>query len=187
MLRFRSFSFKVVQRHTAASSSTRPCSTGQHLFTTGSPNPTCTNPFSRSTQAPSFSVSIGHVAGGAGHGVFPPPLLGVGGFRIGTGGSGGRSTGGLIGGSSTGGLIGGSSTGGLIGGRSTGGLIGGSSTGGLIGGKSTGGLIGGTVTGGNVTGGLMGGTVIGGKIPGGLTAGGFLAGLCFLGGLPMPQ
>ena len=193
MLRFKSFNFKVVQRQTAASTSTRPCNTGQHLFTTGSPNPICTNPFNRSTHAPNFNVSIGHVSftGGptGGHGA---PLLGgagvAGGFNIGTGGSGGRSIGGLIGGKSIGGLIGGKSTGGLIGGRSTGGLTGGSSTGGLIGGRSTGGLMGGrstggliggrvtggNVTGGNVIGGLTGETLTGGLTAGGLTAGGLL-------------
>jgi hypothetical protein len=72
----------VVQRHTAASSSTSPSSTGQHLFTTGSPRPMCTSPPSRSTHAPSFSESAGHVGddgvgvglGGGGHGVeLPPP------------------------------------------------------------------------------------------------------------------
>jgi hypothetical protein len=72
----------VVQRQTAASSSTSPSSTGQHLFTTGSPSPTCTSPPSRSTHAPIFRESAGHVAdeggvgvagGGGGHGTLLPP------------------------------------------------------------------------------------------------------------------
>ncbi|KAF1864599.1 hypothetical protein Lal_00039228 [Lupinus albus] len=53
---------RVVQRHTAASSSTSPCNKGQHLFTLGFPMPICTNWPRRSTQAPNFSVSMGHVA-----------------------------------------------------------------------------------------------------------------------------
>lgn len=78
-MRLRSLSLRVVHRHTAASSSTSPFSTGQHWFTTGSPSPMCTSPPSRSTHAPSFTASTGHVApvpaGGVGvvggHG-FPP-------------------------------------------------------------------------------------------------------------------
>lgn len=106
---------------------------GQHSFAAGSPSPICTNPPSRSTHAPSFSASIGHVAtggdtagGGGGHGV--PGGLGLTGGSTGTGGRGigGRVIGGLvIGGRITGGLtIGGRVTGGFtIGGRVTGGRV----------------------------------------------------------------
>ena len=71
MLRLSILSFKVVHKHTAASSSTSPCSTGQHSFTTGSPSPMWISPPRRSTQAPSFRVSIGQVAdaGGGGQGL----------------------------------------------------------------------------------------------------------------------
>ncbi|CAL5443367.1 unnamed protein product [Camellia sinensis] len=199
MLRFRTLSFRVVHKHTAASSSTSPCSTGQHSLTTGSPRPMCTNPPRRSTQAPSLRVSIGHVAGGGGRQ-----------GRQGLGGGGGQGlvVGGLVtGGTVTGGrgLIGGRIPGGrvmggfTIGGRVTGGRV----TGGLgIGGRVTGGLtVGGTVTGGltmggTVTGGLMGGTMPGGRVIGGLTMGGrvmgplgglTLPGLCFGGWPQMPQ
>lgn len=68
MLRLRSLSLRVVQRHTAASISRRPWSTGQHWFTTGPPTPMCTSPPSRSTHAPSFTVSMGQVACHAGGG-----------------------------------------------------------------------------------------------------------------------
>ncbi|EOY31170.1 Uncharacterized protein TCM_047111, partial [Theobroma cacao] len=164
MLRLRSLSLRVVHRQTAASSSTSPERTGQHSFTTGSPITMCTNPPRRSTQAPSFSVSIGQVAvaGGGGQDF---PLGGV-----------------VIGGTVTGGrLMGGFTIGGINGGR----LIGGFTTGGSVtGGTVTGGFtIGGTVTGGKLIGGLtMGGMVMGplGDFP--------LGFLCFGGGLPqVPQ
>ncbi|PPR99310.1 hypothetical protein GOBAR_AA21353 [Gossypium barbadense] len=61
MLRFRSLSLMAVQRQTAASSSSRPPSTGQQAFSTGSPNPICTNPPSTSTHSPSLSALTGHV------------------------------------------------------------------------------------------------------------------------------
>ncbi|CAN6564087.1 unnamed protein product [Malus baccata var. baccata] len=205
MLRLRSLILRVVQRHTAASSSTSPCSTGQHSFTTGSPCPTWTNPPRRSTQAPSFNVSMGHVfPGGGGHGV-----PGLGGFVAGgppmTGGIipggiiGGRVTGGLMGGIVTGGIVtGGFTMGGITGGRVTGGLMGGIVTGGIVtggftmGGIVTGGFTMGGIMGGIVTGGLMGGIVTGGLTMGGIVTGGFTmggtvtGGLCF--GLPqVPQ
>ncbi|RCV22206.1 hypothetical protein SETIT_4G202300v2 [Setaria italica] len=149
----------VVQRHTAASSSTSPSSTGQHLFTTGSPSPTCTRPPSRSTHAPSFSESAGQVGddgvvgvegGGGGHGV-----------------TGGPVTGGVVDG---GPVIGGTVTGGpVIGGTVTGGpVIGGYVTGG----PTTGGVVGGPVTGGRVT----GGPTTGGRVTGGATTGGRVTG-----------
>ena len=189
MLRLRSLSLRVVHKQTAASSSTSPASTGQHWLTTGSPSPMWTNPPRRSTQAPSFNVSMGHVwavPGGGGHGV---PLGGLvtggtvtGGTVIGGTVTGGRVTGGFtMGGSTTGGRVTGGFT---IGGRVTGGFT--------IGGRVTGGLMGGTVTGGNVIGGLTVGGVMGCLgfftfgglvILGGL---GFLGVLCF-GGLPPPQ
>ncbi|CAI9787383.1 unnamed protein product [Fraxinus pennsylvanica] len=124
----------------------------------------CTSPPSKSTQAPSFNVLIGHVAGGAA-----------------AGGGGGQGVPFPLGGLSTGGTV----TGGVtIGGRVTGGLtIGGRITGGLtIGGRVTGGLF----IGGRITGGLT----FGGRVPGGLTLGGFLGFLCFGGGLeqyPQPR
>jgi len=124
---------RVVHKQTAASSSTSPVRTGQHWFTTGSPRPMCTSPPRRSTQAPSFSVSIGHVSlgdGGGGHG-FP-----FGGFVV-TGGT-------VIGGTVTGGSVtGGSVTGGFT--------IGGTGSGGRVTGGFT---IGGTGSGGSVIGAL---------------------------------
>lgn len=84
-----SLSLMVVHKHTAASNSTSPESSGQHLLTTGSPRPMCTRPPSRSTQAPSLSESTGHVSvggdGGGGHGVLPVPGGVVGGPTTGGG------------------------------------------------------------------------------------------------------
>uniref|UniRef100_A0A6N2JYU1 Uncharacterized protein n=1 Tax=Salix viminalis TaxID=40686 RepID=A0A6N2JYU1_SALVM len=77
MLRLRSLSLILVQRQTAASSSSNPLSTGQQTFSTGFPNPICTSPPSTSTQAPSFNELIGQVGwvvgGGLATGVLPPP------------------------------------------------------------------------------------------------------------------
>ena len=128
-----------MHKQTAASISTSPWSTGQHSFTAGSPSPMCTNPPNRSTQAPSFSVSMGHVSviGGDGQG-FPE-----GGFPV----TGGSVTGGfpITGGSVTGGTV----TGGFP-------IIGGSVTGGFtMGGR----VIGGVMTGGRVMGPLGGFTL----------------------------
>ncbi|KAL2465551.1 Uncharacterized protein Adt_41402 [Abeliophyllum distichum] len=102
----------------------------------------CTNPPSKSTQAPSFSVSMGHVAGGGGGQGVPFPF-------------GGLTTGGTVTGGFT---IGGKFIGGLtIGGRVTGGLT--------IGGRVIGGLtIGGRVTGGLIFGGLLGFLCFGGGL-----------------------
>lgn len=112
---------RVVHKQTAASSSASPERTGQHWFTTGSPSPMCTNPPSRSTQAPNFSVSMGQVSlvGGVGQGF---PLGGLvtggtvpGGRLIGGTVTGGRSMGGLtIGGTTGGNLIGGFTRGGKV-------------------------------------------------------------------------
>lgn len=75
MLRLRSLSLIVVHRQIAASSSSNPCNTGQHICSTGFPIPICTKPPRTSRQSPSFNASIGHVAGGAGviPGIPPPP------------------------------------------------------------------------------------------------------------------
>jgi len=125
-----SLSLMVVHKHTAASISTRPCSSGQHWFTTGSPSPMCTSPPSKSTHAPIFNVSIGHVAGPAGVGVGG---AGVGGACPGGHGTvdGGPTTGGfpMTGGTVTGGfpMTGGTVMGGfpMIGGRMMGPPLGG--------------------------------------------------------------
>lgn len=77
MLRLSNLSLIVVQRQIAASSSSKPCSTGQHTFSTGFPSPICTNPPSTSTHSPNFSAFIGHVGivvgGGFSPGIPPPP------------------------------------------------------------------------------------------------------------------
>lgn len=193
-----------MQRQAAASTSTRPLSNGQHLLTAGSPRPIFTKPPNKSTHAPNFSVSIGHVAfplpdgglwlpGGGGH-PFPPVAGGFspGGRRgptIGNGGSGsvGPTTGGM--GSPDTGGIGSPDTGGMgTFGTVTGGM-GSPDTGGM-GSPDTGGMgTFGTVTGGMgspVTGGIgspetggMGtfGTVIGGTGSLGTVTGGL--GECF--------
>lgn len=125
-LRLRSFSFRAEHKHTAASSSTSPAISRQHLLAAGLPSPTCASPPRTSTHAPSFSASIGHITelgleGGEGHGFPGFPL--VGGLVV---------LGGRIGRTIPGGRIGG--TGGLtMGGRVTGGKVtGGLRTGGLI-------------------------------------------------------
>ncbi|KAI3513813.1 hypothetical protein L1887_11995 [Cichorium endivia] len=178
MLRFKSLTFRVVHKQTAASSSARPARIGQHLFTAGSPNPMCTNPPRRSTQAPNLRMSIGHVSGGTGEDFGGGQGFPFGGVTTGGVTTGGRVTGGLrIGGRVTGGRVIGGLTGGRVtGGRVTGGLMGGSVTGGSV----TGGFMGGSVTGGlmggSVTGGLMGGSVTGGFTTGGRVIGGFTMG-----------
>ncbi|CAI0415164.1 unnamed protein product [Linum tenue] len=58
----------TVQRHNAASRSTNPSSTAQHLLAGGVPITRWTSPPKRSAHAPSFSASFGHFAGGAGAG-----------------------------------------------------------------------------------------------------------------------
>jgi len=152
-LMLRSLALITVQRHTAASKSTRPSSSGQHSSLALLPIPMWTSPPRTSTHAPNLRVSMGQVScfGGVGGGFT------IGGVGI-TGGSGGGRIGGV---GITGGVTGG--FGGFIGGV-TGGF------GGLIGGF--GGFIGG-VTGG--FGGFIGG--FGGFI-GGVTGGfgGFIGG-----------
>lgn len=56
---------RAVQRQTAASRSANPSSKGQHLPEEG-PTARLTSPPRRSTQAPSFNVSLGHLAPPAG-------------------------------------------------------------------------------------------------------------------------
>lgn len=98
MLMLRSLALMVVQRQMAASKSTSPWSTGQHVALALLPIPMCTRPPRTSTHAPSFKVSMGHVScalggdgdGGGGHGV----SVG-GGFGVTVGGGGGTTTGGF--------------------------------------------------------------------------------------------
>lgn len=92
----KALALMVVQRHSAASRSARPSSTGQHWYVTSPPMMTCTSPPRRSTHASSFRVSMGHVGalGGGGHGTE------VGGGRLGVGyvGGGGELGVGYVGG-----------------------------------------------------------------------------------------
>lgn len=103
----RSFALIVVQRQSAASASTSPCSTGQQVSLALVPIIRCPRPPNKSTHAPSFKVLIGHVSfcfggGGGGHGV----SIG-GGLIIGTiGGLGTIGGSGLIGGYTMGGGLG---------------------------------------------------------------------------------
>lgn len=180
-----------MQRQAAASTSTRPLSIGQHLLTAGSPNPIFTKPPNKSTHAPNFSVSIGHVAfpvpggdlwlpGGGGQS-FPPELGGFvpGGRRgptIGNGGSGN------VGSPPTGGM-GNPPTGGM-GSPPTGGMgsppTGGSGSSGTVTGGtgSFGTVTGGTGSLGTVTGGTGSlGTVTGGTGNFGTVTGGLVE--CF--------
>ncbi|KAB1205160.1 hypothetical protein CJ030_MR7G022012 [Morella rubra] len=98
ILIFRSLALIVVQRHTAASKSASPCSTGQHVSLALLPIPTCTRPLSKSTHAPNFRVSMGHVpcVGGVGDGTGGCGTIGVGGGlgTTGVGVGGGLGTGG---------------------------------------------------------------------------------------------
>ncbi|CAA6661453.1 unnamed protein product [Spirodela intermedia] len=99
MLRLRSLSLMVVQRHTAASSSRSPPRMGQQWFAAGSPTLTLTSPPRRSTQAPIFRESTGQesgAAGGGGQGA-------VGGVTTGGGRTGGTTTGESVGAWSEGG------------------------------------------------------------------------------------
>ena len=70
----------AVQRQTAASRSARPSSKAQHLLETGDPITRLTSP-RRSTQAPSFKVSLGQKALGEG-------AMVTGGIGVGIGGAG---------------------------------------------------------------------------------------------------
>ncbi|CAA6674660.1 unnamed protein product [Spirodela intermedia] len=97
----------VVQRHNAASRSASPLSRGQQVSAALGPMPMWISPPSRSTQAPSLRVLMGHpletgagggwgfTAGGGGHGT----VVGGGGgggqgiFLGGGGGGGGESLG----------------------------------------------------------------------------------------------
>ena len=102
ILMLRSFALMVVQRHNAASKSTSPCRTGQHVSFALLPIPLCTSPPSTSTHPSNFRVSMGQVCGLGGGGGQGVSLGGVGGgFTTGvgggftTGGDGGYTTGGL--------------------------------------------------------------------------------------------
>ncbi|CAI0416619.1 unnamed protein product, partial [Linum tenue] len=64
----RTLALMTVQRHNAASRSTNPSSTAQHLLAGGVPITRWTSPPKRSAHAPSFNASFGHFAGGAGAG-----------------------------------------------------------------------------------------------------------------------
>uniref|UniRef100_A0A6N2KCG4 Uncharacterized protein n=1 Tax=Salix viminalis TaxID=40686 RepID=A0A6N2KCG4_SALVM len=124
-LMLRSLALMVVQRHIAASKSTRPSSTGQHSSLALLPIPMWTSPPNTSTHAPNLRVSMGQVScfgGGSigGTGMIGGVTGGFGGGRIGgvTGGFGGfgGGFGGFIGGV-TGGFGGlGCGFGGFIGG-----------------------------------------------------------------------
>ncbi|KAB1205158.1 hypothetical protein CJ030_MR7G022014 [Morella rubra] len=136
ILTFRSLALIVVQRHTAASKSASPCSTGQHVSLALLPIPMCTRPLSKSTHAPSFRVPMVHVpwAGGVGDGT-----------RGGRGGGHGVSVGGGSGTTGGCGTIG--VGGGNVGGFGTG-VGGGLGTTGVGGGYTMGGL------------GIMGGVLV---------------------------
>ncbi|XP_039164915.1 uncharacterized protein LOC120291506 [Eucalyptus grandis] len=54
----------AVHRQRATSKSAKPSSNAQHGLDGGVPTTTLTTPPRRSTHAPSFSVSLGHAAGG---------------------------------------------------------------------------------------------------------------------------
>ncbi|KAK1323985.1 hypothetical protein QJS10_CPA02g00238 [Acorus calamus] len=101
MLMFKSLALMVVQRHTAASKPAKPCMTGQHVDLALLPMIRCTSPPSRSTHDPSFSVSIGQVAGGGGDGGMEGGGDGVG--DGGMEGGGGGGDGGMEGGGDGGG------------------------------------------------------------------------------------
>jgi len=113
MLMLRILALMVVQRHTAASKSTSPASTGQHVCLALLPMPMCMRPPSTSTHAPSFRLSMGHVGcagggygttgggGGGGHGV---SLGGFGGVTMGGNGGTGTTGGYTIGGVTIGGV-----------------------------------------------------------------------------------
>ncbi|TYI55916.1 hypothetical protein E1A91_D11G173100v1 [Gossypium mustelinum] len=117
ILMFKSLALIVVQRQIAASKSSNPRSTGQHVSLALLPIPMCTKPPNTSTHAPSLRVSMGHVC-----------CAGGGGYSTGGGGGQGVSTGG---GFTTGGL---GYTGGVgVGGFTMGGL-------GYTGGFGTGGF-----------------------------------------------
>nr|AFK41124.1 unknown [Lotus japonicus] len=102
ILMLRSLALMVVQRHTAASKSTSPASTGQQVCLALPPIPMCIRPPKRSTHAPSFKVSIGHVGcAGGGDGT----TGGGGGLGVSVGGLGGVTTGGVgVGGVTIGGV-----------------------------------------------------------------------------------
>lgn len=128
MFMFKSLSLIVVQRQMAASKSTSPPRSGQHVCLALPPIPMWISPPNTSTQAPSLRASMGQVGCAGGDGI------------IAGGGGGGHGVGGVgtMGGVTTGGLGtqgGGITTGGLgtKGGETIGGV-------GMIGGDTTGGV-----------------------------------------------
>jgi hypothetical protein len=86
------FALRAVQRHTAASRSTKPPSREQQELVGGLPSVTFWIKPSTSAQTPNFSASLGHVVelgGGGGDGVVQLPDGGGGGARLLFGGGGG--------------------------------------------------------------------------------------------------
>ncbi|KAL6007868.1 hypothetical protein ACLOJK_033372 [Asimina triloba] len=85
--RLSSLSFMVVQRQTAASICSNPLSTGQQVFTTGSPSPVWISPPRTSTHNPSFRWSTEHDGGGrVMEGIPKEEGVWLGGFSFATGG-----------------------------------------------------------------------------------------------------
>ena len=118
-LMLRSLALIAVQRHKAASKSTRPSSSGQHSSLALLPIPMWISPPRTSTHAPNLRVSMGQVScfggvgggftiggvgftGGGGHGVSGFGGFTTGGFGV-TGGFGGFTLGGFTGGLGLGG------------------------------------------------------------------------------------
>ncbi|CAN1169288.1 hypothetical protein LINPERPRIM_LOCUS19722, partial [Linum perenne] len=65
----KTFALITVHKHSAASTSASPLINAQHSLEGGVPITRWTSPPRRSTQAPSFNVSFGHLGGGAGAGI----------------------------------------------------------------------------------------------------------------------
>lgn len=84
----RTLALRTVQRHRATSASARPPRRLQHGFLGGLPSSKLIKPLSRLAQAPSFSVSIGHLTIGGVYGVGGVGVYGVGGIGVGLGGFG---------------------------------------------------------------------------------------------------
>ncbi|WVY94364.1 hypothetical protein V8G54_033452 [Vigna mungo] len=96
MLMLRILALMVVQRQTAASKSTSPARTGQHVCLALLPIPMWMRPPSTSTHAPSFRESIGHVGcAGGGYGTTGVGDGGGGGHGVSLGGLGGVTVGGV--------------------------------------------------------------------------------------------
>lgn len=91
MFIFKSLSLIVVQRQMAASKSTSPIRSGQHVCLALPPIPMWINPPNTSTQAPNLSASMGQVCCAGGDGT----IAGGGGGGHGEGGGDGFTTGGV--------------------------------------------------------------------------------------------